>query len=143
VWIYVVGVVAAVGLAVGAFALWIGHTVHHNEQLLTESSALCTKSGYGNVGAPISVKLAVARLRAAGMSTHPWDSLPSNDLIVECVGLGGSTLVDGCGLHSPAPPSPACTPSSTALGSHQGGFGIGTFCAKGYSIGDAGHFTSC
>ena len=99
---YVVGVVAAVGLEVGAFVLWIGHTIYHDEQLLRESAAICTKGGYGNVGAPMPVKVAVARLRAAGMSTHPWDSLPGNDLIAECVGLGGiSILADACGQHSP------------------------------------------
>jgi hypothetical protein len=141
----VVSVVAAVGLVVGACALWIGQTVHHDEQLLTESSAICTKNGYGNAGGPIPVKLAVARLRAAGMSTDPWDSLPSNDLIAECVELGGvSTLADACGLHSPAPPSPACTPSTTTTTLRQDEFGIEAFCVVGYPLlGSASHFPSC
>jgi hypothetical protein len=143
-WVYVVGAAAAVLLVVGAFVLWIGQTVHHNEQLLTESSAICTKSGYGNAGAPIPVKLAVARLRAAGMSTHPWDLLPSSDLIVECAELGGiSTLADAFGQHSPAPPSPTCTPSSTTTGLPQDEFGTATQCFVGYSLGAATHFASC
>jgi len=145
VWVYVlVGTVAAVGLVVGAFALWIDQTARHNEQLLTESSGICTKAGYGNLGAPIPVTVAVARLRAAGMSTQPWDSLPGNDLIVECVELGGiSTLVDSCGLHSPAPPPPACTPSSTTTTLRQNEFGIANLCLVGYSLGGASHFASC
>jgi len=125
---------------VAAFALWVGQTVYHIDHQVSESSAICTKSGYGDIGAPIPVKLAVAKLRAAGMSTHPWDSLPSNDLIVECLELGGnSTLVDGCGLHSPAPP---CTPSSTTTTLRQDESSMG-LCAVFYSLGGASHFVSC
>jgi hypothetical protein len=61
--------VSAVGLVVGAFALWVGHTIHSDEHLLAESSAICGRYGFGDVGGPIPVKVAVARLRATPRSS--------------------------------------------------------------------------
>jgi hypothetical protein len=139
----VISVLVAAGLVVGALFLWIDRAAGSNVHLLEKSSSICAKAGYGEVGAPIPVGVAVARLRAAGMSVHPWDSLPVNDLIVECNDLVGSTLVDKCGLQTPAPPSLSCTPLPTTTTTSPNLFSIGDFCAVGYSLGGASHFASC
>lgn len=127
--VVVTGVVLVIGALVALVVVRAKHDLDSSDHSVAEASKLCTKGGYGALGLPIPAKDAVAMLRAAGMSAHPWDGLPTNALIVLCPGgfndLAG-VFLDACGQHTPAPTPSGCPAApSTTPGPGSGTYGHG------------------
>jgi hypothetical protein len=73
-----------------------------------QAKAICDAANAGTVLATaVPAGFAVNELRAAHMSTHPWDGMPSTKIIDLCYPtwyLGPGSYVDAVGDKTPAPP---------------------------------------
>ena len=120
----IIGGVVVFALALSAFVvlrvLPVEHQLHkaqaHFQSVTTAASSLCTKAHPGTNGVPIDARTAAGTLRNAGMSPHPWDVLPPDQLVAECYPSGPSAGPDEPGNYVDAQGDDTAAPSiSTAV----------------------------
>jgi len=73
-----------------------------------QAKAVCSAAAAGvTLATAVPAGFAVNELQAAHMSTHPWDRMPSAQIIYMCYSSwdgGPGSYVDGRGDKTPAPP---------------------------------------